>query len=196
MKSAILLSGGIDSSALAFLTKPDYAFVVDYGQVCAEAELRSAKKIAHDLGIPITAINVNCKHLGSGELAGKGNIDVSPSPEWWPFRNQLLITLVGHIAVQMHIDSLLFGTVVSDCFHADGTKEFFLAIDELMSLQEGTIKVSAPAIDMSSADLIRISHVSPEIIGWTHSCHTHNYSCGRCRGCQKHIQVLKEVGFL
>ena len=165
MKNAILLSGGIDSSALTALTKPDHAFVIDYGQICAEAEVKAAQKIAQELNIPITIIRANCKELGSGELAGKENLDIAPSPEWWPFRNQLLITLAGHIALKMQIKTLFFGSIVTDNFHADGTKEFFDLIDELMSFQEGKIKVSAPAINMNSTELIKLSKITYEILG-------------------------------
>lgn len=194
MKSAILLSGGIDSSALTALVKPDYAFVVNYGQICAKSEVRAASKVAKELSIPIKVIEANCGRLGSGELAGKGKIDIAPSPEWWPFRNQLLITLAAQVAVRMHIQSLLLGAVASDAFHADGTEEFFSVLDQLMALQEGNIRISVPAATMTSPELVRVSKISFEILGWTHSCHTNNLPCGLCRGCQKQLQVFKEIG--
>jgi 7-cyano-7-deazaguanine synthase len=42
MDTGLLLSGGMDSVALAYWLRPDVAFTIDYGQLSAEGELRSA----------------------------------------------------------------------------------------------------------------------------------------------------------
>ena len=53
MKRAILLSGGVDSSAIAFLERPQLAIVVDYGQLPAVGERRAAHAIANSAGYSV-----------------------------------------------------------------------------------------------------------------------------------------------
>ena len=66
----ILLSGGMDSIALAAWKRPAKALSIDYGQVCAQAELRSARRVCRDLSIEYSEVHVDCRPLGSGDLAG------------------------------------------------------------------------------------------------------------------------------
>ncbi len=67
---AILLSGGMDSIALAYWLRPAFAFTMDYGQAAAAAEIDASVQIAHDLGIDHEVIRVDCSSLGSGDMAG------------------------------------------------------------------------------------------------------------------------------
>ena len=191
---ALLLSGGLDSGALAALIDPDLAVVVDYGQVCSVAEWRAARAIAEALNIPLTTIRADCSEVGSGELSGREESSHAPSPEWWPYRNQLLASLAAPIVLADGLDEIVFGTVHTDGFHADGTPEFIRQLDALMRMQEGGIGVSAPAINWSSAELIRRAGVGMELLGFAHSCHCGNLACGQCRGCQKHADVLDQIG--
>ena len=66
-KKAILLSGGMDSIALAYWLRPEIAITLDYGQRAAEAEIKAAAKVAGALGIEHSVISVDCSALGSGD---------------------------------------------------------------------------------------------------------------------------------
>lgn len=190
----ILLSGGLDSTALAYMHKPNIAFNVNYGQKPALAEFRSAQAVCDALGIVLVTINVDCSSLGSGDLSSKPAVKLAPESDWWPFRNQLLITLCAMKAVEYGCTKLLLGTVKSDQYHADGTQEFVNCINDLVSLQEGGMRVEAPAIEITSTDLIRASQIPFEILVWSHSCHKANFPCANCRGCNKHYSTLNELG--
>lgn len=190
---AVLLSGGMDSIALAHWKRPEIAITIDYGQKAAATELAAAAEVARRLAIRHETLRVDCSSLGSGDMAGGAPLAVAPVTEWWPFRNQMLLTLAGMKAVAIGVVELMVGSVASDGSHADGRAEFYAAADRLMSLQEGGIRVTAPAIGMTTADLIRTSGVSRETLGWAHSCHTGPLACGDCRGCHKHFQVTEEL---
>ena len=90
MKTAILLSGGIDSCCVAFWKKPELAIHISYGQRSELAELRASKAIASELGIHIEHISIDCSSLGSGDLSKRKRLPIAPVSEWWPFRNQFL----------------------------------------------------------------------------------------------------------
>ncbi|MEZ5329914.1 MAG: 7-cyano-7-deazaguanine synthase [Verrucomicrobiales bacterium] len=192
MTEAILLSGGIDSTALAYWRRPKAALTVDYGQASAVGELRAASHIASLLGIDHYVISIDCACIGSGDLAGKPAAPGAPASEWWPFRNQLLLTLAAPKALELGIKKLIVGSVASDSFHADGTAQFYEQIDKLFGMQEGGIAVEAPSIHLTAAELVDKSGVTQGILGWTHSCHKADYACGHCRGCNKHREILHE----
>lgn len=195
MNSAVLLSGGTDSIALTYWKRPTIAYTVDYGQLPAPGEIRAAAAVCEALSIRHRIIRVNCRELGSGDMAGNKALPLAPVSEWWPFRNQLLITVVGAAALQDKINELLFGAVVTDASHTDGRKEFFERISDLMAFQEGEIAVVAPAIGLSSVELIRKSGVPLSVLAWSHSCHVGAFACGMCRGCVKHANTMIELGY-
>lgn len=193
MSKAILLSGGIDSIALAYWKKPQIAFTINYGQKPAVAEIRSSKTVCDILGIKHVIIEADCSHLGSGDLSATNALEIAPSSEWWPYRNQLLVTLASMKAITLDVDELIVGSVLSDGFHKDGTGNFYSLLHALMNYQESNITISAPAITLTSTELVISSGVPSEILFYAHSCHKNNIPCCQCRGCNKYIEVIKNL---
>lgn len=195
MKTALLLSGGMDSIAIAWWKRPDIAITLDYGQRAAKAEIKAASVTCSTLKIVHHVIKVDCSSLGSGDMAGVAADSKAPSSDWWPYRNQMLISLAAMKAIALGVTHLWIGTVKSDGTHLDGTLAFVEKISDLMAFQEGRMVVEAPAIELSTAELVRISAVTPGGLAWAHSCHKANVPCGNCSGCNKYFQVLDEVGY-
>lgn len=193
-KTGIILSGGMDSASVLWWKRPDIAYTVDYGQKAASAEIDASKQLCAALEIPHYIINVDCSSLGSGDLVGKEDIVNSPASDWWPFRNQLLITLVAMKAISHGVNKLYIGTVKSDDIHLDGTIGFIKSISTLLEIQEGGIVIEAPAINLSATELILKSNIPNDYLFWSHSCHKSNVPCNNCRGCNKHNQVLFDLG--
>lgn len=196
MKTAILLSGGMDSVALAYWKRPEIAFTIDYGQAPAKAEIQASTTIANLLNIEHHVIRVDCKSLGSGDLINEEPINDSPSSEWWPYRNQLLITLAGMKAISLNVQELMLASVKSDGFHKDGTLEFYKRMNDLMSYQEGAMEITSPSVDMSTVELIHRSNIPKELLLWAYSCHKSNIACGSCRGCNKYYNTISELGYI
>lgn len=192
--SALLLSGGMDSIALAAWKRPRIAFTIDYGQRAAKAEIEASRQVCADLEIEHEVITAPCGRLGSGDMALSPALDNAPASDWWPFRNQLLVTLAGMRCVAFEVKQLMIGSVASDQIHADGRQEFIDALNTLLGVQEGRLQVTAPALAMTTPELVRKSQIAPSILAWAHSCHTGVLACGACRGCVKHIEVTRELG--
>lgn len=184
----------MDSIALAYWKRPTLAFTVDYGQKPAPAEIQAAKQVSQSIGIEHHIIKVDCSHLGSGDMIGTQALPLAPATDWWPFRNQLLVTLACMKGISLGMGELLVGTVATDGFHKDGTKEFYGHLSKLMEYQEGNIIVSNPAHEMSTTDLIRKSRLPKSILLWAHSCHTSSDPCMKCNGCKKYLFTLQELG--
>lgn len=193
MKTALLLSGGMDSLSIAWWKRPEIAITIDYGQLPAQAERFAAAAVCAELGIEHHIVEIDCRALGSGDMAGSIANVHAPASDWWPYRNQMLITFAVMKAISLGVEKLLIGTVKTDGQHLDGTPEFIDAISKLVSLQEGSIVVEAPAIELSTDNLIAVGKVPREFLAWAHSCHKTNVPCGDCRGCNKHFDVLRAI---
>lgn len=116
-REVLLLSGGLDSTAIAAWWKPAQCLFVDYGQVAAQAEHRAASQVVLDLGLRLDTIQIATDKLGVGAMAREPDTSATTpntSPEWWPFRNQLLITIAASWAVTRGFATVLIGTVASD----------------------------------------------------------------------------------
>ncbi len=194
-RRALLLSGGMDSTALAWGLRPDIGITIDYGQLAALGEIRASAAVCAALGIEHRVITVDCRSLGSGDMAGTNSLAFAPVSEWWPFRNQLIITLAAAAAIQARMTSLAIAAVASDSSHSDGRREFFEQMNQLLQMQEGEIVLEAPAVEDTTVSLCRRVAVPFEILAWSHSCHVSEYACGRCRGCCKHRESMRELGY-
>ncbi|WP_135662119.1 7-cyano-7-deazaguanine synthase [Halorhabdus rudnickae] len=192
-ESVLLLSGGLDSATLAYTHRPDLTVTVDYGQCCAEAEIQASAQIADQLNLQHEVIEVDCKHLGAGTMASQQETNLGDTPEWWPYRNQLVITLVAMDVIHRGANQLLVGAVADDHSHADGQAEFFELMDSLLSFQEGNLRVAAPAIDKTTEEFVREARPPESLLGWTHSCTASNAACGECRSCKKRQRVLTRI---
>lgn len=193
IKRAVLLSGGIDSICLTYGLRPEIAYTINYGQVAAEREIFVSKYVCDFLNIEHRIIDVNCRHLGSGNLANDVRLDISPSEEWWPYRNQLLITLALMQAIKDNVTEIHLASVKSDSFHTDGTHDFYKLINNLVYYQEGNIKIKCETTDLYSHELAKKYSVPLDLLSLAHSCHVSNIACGKCSGCIKQQRVRFEL---
>lgn len=192
-ETVLLLSGGIDSATLAYSLRPDLTVTVDYGQECAEAEIQASAQIAEQLKLSHEVIEVDCSELGTGTMAGGNQLEIAATPEWWPYRNQLLITLTAMEVVPRGANRLVLGAVGDDGDHADGREKFFDLMDGLLTFQEGNLNVEVPAIDQTSLELVKEVQPPESLLGWTHSCTASTAACGNCSSCKKRQRVLSRA---
>ena len=195
LKRLLLLSGGMDSIALAWAIRPDLSLTIDYGQLAANGEIRAAKAVCAELGLDHQVLRIDCSGIGSGDMAGTRPSEVAPVSEWWPFRNQLLITVGAALAVKEGLGAVVIATVSNDASHADGRPNFFRVLNELLMLQEAQITLETPSIEETTVEFCRRVAVPHSVLAWAHSCHVGSFACGVCRGCCKHRECMRELGF-
>jgi 7-cyano-7-deazaguanine synthase len=188
----LLLSGGLDSAALAAWLEPERALTIDYGQRCAGGEIEASRQVSKALGITWDVLEIDCRQIGSGLLAGTTESSFAPDEEWWPYRNQLLVSFAAAWGLARGVTEILLGCVSDDSVHADGRAPFIAAADALLAQQEGGIRVSAPAQAMTSAALLAQSGIRPGLLAWTHSCNRATTACGTCRSCVRREATLRE----
>lgn len=186
------MSGGLDSAALAWMHRPDLCVTVDYGQRAAEGECVASKALCDQMGLQHLILAIDHSSIGSGNMSNSAPYKDAQAPEFWPYRNQCLITLAAMALVGRGLKELMIGIVSTD-LHADGSVEFVNTMDRLLQLQEGSVRLVAPALEMTGAELLRRSGFPYDLIGLTFSCHTHRYACGQCGGCAKQRDTVDEV---
>lgn len=191
----LLLSGGLDSTALAVIHRPAVCLTVDYGQRAAQGEIQASREICRELVLRHDVLALPLHELGAGLMAGDSESILSEHPEFWPFRNMLLITLGAIYSAKYGLDRVLIGTSATDLRHRDGSPEFLQRMADVVRIQEGGIEVVAPALEDDALSLIRRSGAPASVLGWTHSCHVSVIACGHCPGCYKHSNTLEELGW-
>lgn len=191
--TGLLLSGGLDSVSILYWKRPDIALTIDYGQNCAEAEIRASEYACKKLNIKHHVLRIDCSTLGSGDLSKDNPHKLAPHSDWWPFRNQLLVTFAAIYLIKYNVKKILIGSLATDQQFKDGTLTFIELISKLTAFQEGGIIIDAPAIKMTSIELIKTSKIPLSILLCAHSCHTGNIACGKCRGCNKYLSTIDKL---
>jgi 7-cyano-7-deazaguanine synthase len=186
--NVLLLSGGIESTCVAFWKRPDRCVTINYGQVCANTEIEASASISAQLRIPHTVLEAPLNSRFG--LLGGGCEENKKNPEFWPFRNQYLAIIAAMAFYHQDVREIWFGSVSTDIRFRDGSLKFFQHLDALFSWQEGHVRVKTPAIKLTAAQLVRKSKTPRRILGATFSCHRAELACGDCPGCLKHRQLL------
>jgi 7-cyano-7-deazaguanine synthase len=190
LSALLLLSGGIESSALAWWRRSDHLLFVDYGQLAARGEKRAAELVADATGRSLEVLRIDCRAVGAGLLAALDVAKDAPGSEWWPFRNQLLITFGAARALALGCTEVSYGAVADDVAFRDTTPEFVRRIDATVCYQEGGIRINAPALTLSTVELIRCSRIPRDLLARTHSCDVDDFYCDQCPSCLARRQVL------
>jgi 7-cyano-7-deazaguanine synthase len=103
----------------------------------------------------------------------------------------MLVTFAAALLIRFGVRRILIGTLASDAANGDGSASFVDALDHLLALQEGGLRLEAPAIELDAAMLIEASRIPAPLLAWSHSCHVANHACGRCRGCNKRATIMQ-----
>jgi 7-cyano-7-deazaguanine synthase len=214
-KAVVLLSGGLDSTTAAAIARAEgfepCALTVAYGQVHA-VELAAARRVAAALGIrEHRVLTLDLAGFGGSALVGAGPIPKDRPLEeigapgdvpatYVPARNTVLLALALAWCEALGARDIFLGVNVLDASgYPDCRPEFVAAFEALANVatRAGTqgerIRVRAPLIAWSKAEIIRRGVALGVDYGLTHSCYDpaeDGGACGRCDAC-----VLRKKGF-
>jgi 7-cyano-7-deazaguanine synthase len=210
-KAVVLLSGGLDSAtALAIAHERGfecYALAVSYGQRHA-AELAHAEKIATVLGATeYKTIGLDLRRFGGSALTDDIDVpkeramDASIPITYVPARNTILLSLALGWAEVLDAHDIFVGVNAVDYSgYPDCRPEFITAFEKTanlatrMGVEGATIKIHAPLITMTKAEIIRTGISLGVDYSLTTSCYdpdSDSRACGRCDAC-----ILRHKGFI
>lgn len=190
MSVVTLVSGGLDSTLVAFLTREagvhQHPLFINYGQRAYRRELyaciTSLKKIG--LGEPAIA-----NLPGFGQLIKSGLTDVTlrvHEDAFTPGRNMLFLLVAAAHAHQMNADAVAIGLLnESTSLFPDQTSAFLAEAESLITRCMGrSIKVLAPLSSFYKKDVVALA--AEKGIGGTYSCHVGGEEpCGACIACRE-----------
>jgi 7-cyano-7-deazaguanine synthase len=211
--AVVLLSGGLDSTTVLALARRDFtvhALTFRYGQR-HERELDAARAIARRMGVANHVItDVDLRAVGGSALTA--DIDVpkdrtaakmtaSIPVTYVPARNTIFLSFALAYAEVLSAGDIFIGVNAVDYSgYPDCRPEYIAAFERMANLAtrggvEGTnpIRVRAPLIAMSKADIIRLGLSLGVDYAMTTSCYDpgpDGVACGRCDACQ-----LRRAGF-
>jgi 7-cyano-7-deazaguanine synthase len=215
-KAVCLLSGGLDSSVMAFLARQQgyeiYGLSFRYGQRHVK-ELNCAKKIAKRVGAKTHLVfDVNLSRFGGSSLLASTkssirnhsvqNIGRTIPSTYVPARNTVFLSLALAYAETVHADAIFIGANAVDYSgYPDCRPEYIRVFQQLASLAtrkgvEGkTIRIKAPLLNLSKADIIRTGLNLEVPFTDTWSCYRGGRkACGSCDSCLIRLKGFKEAG--
>lgn len=208
-RAIVLLSGGLDSSTVLAIARAQgfecRTLAVSYGQRHA-VELAAARRMSATLGaIEHRQMNVDLADIGGSALTD-ARIAVPETPTvgipvtYVPARNTLFLALALGWAEVVGAAEIFIGVNAVDYSgYPDCRPEFIAAFEQLATLAtragvEGSaLRIGAPLIAMSKAEIIRAGTALGVDYGETVSCYQANArgeACGRCDSCR-----LRREGF-
>lgn len=211
-RAVVLLSGGLDSTTAAAWAHREgydlYALSFDYGQR-HRRELSSAKAVAKALKVKEhKVLKVPVGDFGGSALTDRriavpdapkrGKIGAAIPATYVPARNTIFLALALGYAEVTGSQAIVIGANALDYSgYPDCRPEYLAAFERLANLAtkagvEGKpLRVLAPLVELSKADIVRLAAEVKAPLKLTWSCYRGGARpCGTCESC-----VLRQKGF-
>lgn len=216
MKAIVLFSGGVDSTTCLALAIEKFGkenvipVSIRYGQKHIK-ELEATKNLLDYYGLEGIELDLtplftysNCSLLNHSDVAIPKDsyakqleaIDSKPLSTYVPFRNGLFLSTAASIALSKDCSTIYYGAHSDDAAgnaYPDCSEAFNTAINTAIYEGSGkTLKVEAPFVSLTKADIIRegLRLGVPYELTW--SCYEGTtHPCGKCGTC-----IDREKAFL
>lgn len=217
-KSAVVLvSGGLDSAVTLAQARSEslelYAISFDYGQR-HRCELEAASIIVSAVGakkhlvFPIDLTLFGASALTDSIEVPKRRTEAEISDgipvTYVPARNTIFLSLALGWAESMEINRILIGANAIDYSgYPDCRPEFIQAFEGMANLatrlgiEDQRIRIEAPLIDLTKAEIISLGHKLGLDLSLTVSCYdpiSDGLACGQCDSCQLRRRGFEEAG--
>jgi len=212
-RAVVLLSGGLDSSTLAYFVQElgfnVHAISIDYGQRHVQ-ELHAARNIAlagafaeHQI------VNVAAPMQGLFEQSASSQVGRRvPVPHGHyaaenmkttivPNRNMVLIAMATAYAVSINSRTVAYAAHAGDhAIYPDCRPEFAAAIAEAMLLgNDPGVELYRPFIQLTKTDIAREAKRLRVPTHLTYSCYEgREKHCGKCGTCVERIEAFRDAG--
>jgi len=212
MKAVCLLSGGMDSSTLAYLAKSRgyeiLALHLNYGQRTERKERLCAKKIASLLNAE-AFVEINLDYFtrfGMSSLTDEKLVVEEYDPyrmqvpnTYVPFRNANLLSIATSFAEAQRADAIFIGVQSLDYSgYPDCRPQFIEAFQKVIDLgTKDTTKITlfAPFITMTKTDILKEGVKLGVPYEHTWSCYRNEgRACGTCGSCHFRKEAFAAIG--
>ena len=216
--AVILLSGGLDSATCLAIAQDQgfacYSLCFDYGQrhrfelEMAKTQAQAAKVLEHKV------IKVDLHSIGGSALTADIEVPNAQKPAnkkrdkipvtYVPARNTVFLSLGLSFAEAVGASHIVIGVNQLDYSgYPDCRREFLEAFESMAALatrcgvRGKPVKISAPLIDMTKAEIIKEGMRLEVDYKLTHSCYNpkaEGIACGKCDSCVLRLKGFSEAG--
>lgn len=218
-RAVILLSGGVDSATTSAIAHAQgfelYALTFRYGQR-HDAEVRASEGVARAMGVARHVIQtIDLRAFGGSALTDAIEVPKSASVEeigsgipvtYVPARNTIFLAFaLGYAEVIGSSDIFIGVNAVDYSGYPDCRPEFIAAFQRLADVATkagvsgAPIKIHAPLISMSKAEIILEGVRLGVDFSLTHSCYDptpDSLACGHCDSCLLRRQGFRDAGLV
>lgn len=218
--AVVLLSGGLDSTTVLAIAERDgfaiNALSFSYGQRHS-AEVEAARRIARAAGVARHEVAlIDLRAFGGSALTAEiavpkmrdleaGNADDEIPVTYVPARNTIFLSYaLGFAEVTGSSDIYIGVNALDYSGYPDCRPEYIAAFETMANLatksavQEGLkVKIRAPLIDLTKADIVRLGTSLGVDYSLTTSCYDPDETgaaCGECDACQLRLRGFAEAG--
>jgi len=217
-KAVCLLSGGLDSSTCLAVARREgfecYALTLDYGQRHRQ-EIEAARRVAAALGAAgHLVVRVDLAAFGGSALTAdiavpknrpRAEIGRTIPVTYVPARNTVFLACALAWAETLSASDIFIGVNALDYSgYPDCRPEYIRAFEHLANLGtkagvEGgmRIRIRAPLLAMSKAEIVKLALELGVDPAWTHSCYDpdpQGRPCGACEACLLRRKGFEEAG--
>ena len=213
-RAVVLLSGGLDSATCLAIARDmgfeTYALSVAYGQRHA-AELAASKRVAQALGArEHRTASVELGQFGGSALTDPGiavplDQDNAGIPVTYvPARNTVMLSIALAWAEVLGANDIFVGVNAVDYSGYPDCRPAFIEAFEHMArlatkvgVEGARLRIHAPLIELSKADIIRRGVALGVDYGLTVTCYQADddgRACGRCEACRLRAAGFKAAG--
>jgi len=217
-KAVVLLSGGLDSTTALAIAAAEgyeiYAMSFQYGQRHA-LEIESARKVARAASVAKhLVVDFDMRSIGGSALTDqidvpKDRLDNEPAAgipvTYVPARNTIFLSFALAWAETLGAEDIFIGVNALDYSgYPDCRPEYIEAFERMANLAtkagvQGSLrlKIHAPLIEMTKAQIIETGLDLGVDYSLTHSCYDptrEGLACGRCDSCLLRLKGFAEAG--
>lgn len=217
MASAVLVSGGLDSTVLLHYVAKDlkdtpiHALSFNYGQkhskeldrACWQCEQLSCVKEHKVLDISffkVIADGASTLVEGGGEVPDLGALDeaqLDQPPTYVPNRNMILLSLAAAFAESRGCRTVYYGAQAQDEYgYWDCTSEFVAHLNQTLALnRRNAVTVRAPFAGLSKSDEVEVGLRLGVNFAHTWTCYRGgDRPCGECPTCVERTSAFRNAG--
>lgn len=205
MKCVVILSGGCDSTTVAYWAKKEgyevHAITFDYGQI-ARNEIKQASIITEKLGITHKIIDLSgIKEIYAG-VTSLVDEKIPMTTEFSepiivPFRNGVFLAVTAAYSASIGAQHIFYGAQGSDeTNYPDCRREFYKVFEKAVRLgTEKSISIEAPFSGSTKSEMIAKGVELKVPFDLTWSCYKNEPKhCGRCESCMNRKKAFREAG--
>lgn len=216
-KSIAVLSGGLDSTvSVAYLkdTHQIHALTFNYGQQCAEMEIKASKNICKSLGLKHTPLDLRwmaglgqsaltssepVPEIRMDELDNKKICVESARKVWVPGRNIVFTAIATSFAEAEGAESIIVGWNLEEAeTFPDNSKKFLNSFNNLLKVGAlQNIEIKAPLIDLNKNEIVKFGAEINAPLNLSYSCYLGGKEhCGSCESCMRRKRAFLTAGII